>query len=88
MSGKDLMMKKQKNKLAGLQKRKAIAGYCFISPFIIGFLAFMVKPLFQSLHMSFSEVSLGSGNFSLALNGIENFKYAFRVDPEYTRLLV
>ena len=81
-------MKKQKNKLAGLQKRKAIAGYCFISPFIIGFLAFMVKPLFQSLQMSFSEVSLGSGNFSLAFNGIENLKYAFRVDPEYARLLV
>ncbi|WP_296835593.1 carbohydrate ABC transporter permease [Butyrivibrio sp.] len=82
------MMKKQKNKLAGLQKRKAIAGYLFISPFIIGFLAFMVKPLFQSLHMSFSEVSLGSGNFTLSFNGLENLKYAFRVDPEYTRLLV
>ncbi|MCR5771110.1 MAG: sugar ABC transporter permease [Butyrivibrio sp.] len=81
-------MKKQKNKLAGLQKRKAIAGYLFISPFIIGFLAFMVKPLFQSLHMSFSEVSLGSGNFTLSFNGLENLKYAFRVDPEYTRLLV
>jgi ABC-type sugar transport system permease subunit len=82
------MMKKQKNKLAGLQKRKAIAGYCFISPFIIGFLAFMVKPLLQSLHMSFSEVSLGSGNFTLTFNKLENLKYAFRVDPEYTRLLV
>lgn len=88
MSGKDLMMKKQQNKLAGLQKRKAIAGYLFISPFIIGFLAFMVKPLLQSLHMSFSEVSLGSGNFSLSFNGLENLKYAFRVDPEYARLLV
>lgn len=82
------MMKKQKNKLAGLQKRKAIAGYLFISPFIIGFLAFMVKPLLQSLHMSFSEVSLGSGNFTLTFNKLENLKYAFRVDPEYTRLLV
>ncbi len=38
------MMKKQKNKLAGLQKRKAIAGYLFIMPFILGFLIFMVKP--------------------------------------------
>lgn len=81
-------MKKQKNKLAGLQKRKAIAGYLFISPFIIGFLAFMVKPLLQSLQMSFSEVSLGSGNFTLTFNKLENLKYAFRVDPEYTRLLV
>ena len=81
-------MKKQKNKLAGLQKRKAIAGYLFISPFIIGFLAFMVKPLLQSLHMSFSEVSLGSGNFTLTFNKLENLKYAFRADPDYTRLLV
>ena len=80
-------MKKQKSKLAGLQKRKAIAGYLFISPFIIGFLAFMVKPLLQSLHMSFSEVSLGSGNFTLTFNKLENLKYAFRVDPEYTRLI-
>ena len=38
--------------------------------------------------MSFSEVSLGSGNFTLTFNKLENLKYAFRVDPEYTRLLV
>ena len=37
-------MKKQKNKTAGLQKRQAIAGYLFISPFIVGFLVFMIKP--------------------------------------------
>lgn len=55
-------MKRQKTKLAGLEKRKAISGYLFISPFIIGFLAFMVKPLFQSLYMSFSDVQLGAGS--------------------------
>ncbi len=48
-------MKKQ-SKVAGLQRRKAISGYLFIAPFIIGFLAFMVKPLFQSLYMSFCTV--------------------------------
>lgn len=81
-------MKKQKNKLAGLQKRKAIAGYLFISPFILGFLVFMIKPLFQSLYMSFCDVELGSGNFNPTFNGLENFKYIFTVDPEFNRLLV
>jgi len=81
-------MKKNKNKLAGLQKRKAIAGYLFISPFIIGFLVFMVKPLFQSLYMSFCEVELGAGNFNPIFSKLENYNYIFRVDPEYTRLLV
>jgi len=78
---------KHKTKYQGFQKRKAIAGYLFISPFIIGFLAFMIKPLFQSLYMSFCEVELGSGTFNPVWNGIENFKYIFTVDPEFNRLL-
>lgn len=80
-------MKGQKNKLAGLQKRKAIAGYLFISPFILGFLVFMVKPLIQSLYMSFCDVQLGSGTFNPVWRGIFNYNYAFNVDAEYVRLL-
>ena len=81
-------MKKQKNKLAGLQKRKAVAGYLFIMPFILGFLIFMVKPFFQSLYMSFCNVQLGSGTFEMNWIGIENYKKAFTIDPEFNRLLV
>ena len=81
-------MKKQKNKLAGLQKRKAISGYLFISPFIIGFLVFMVQPFFQSLYMSFCDVQVGAGSFVPVWLGIDNYIRAFRIDPEFSRLLV
>ncbi len=80
-------MKKQKNKLAGLQRRKAIAGYIFIAPFIVGFLVFMVKPFIQSLYMSFCNVEVGAGNFNPIWAGIENYHRAFRIDPEFVRLL-
>lgn len=80
-------MKKQKNKLAGLQKRKAIAGYLFISPFIVGFLVFMVKPFFQSLYMSFCNVELGAATFANHWAGTVNYVQAFTLDPEYNRLL-
>ncbi len=80
-------MKTKKTKLAGLQKRKAISGYLFIAPFIIGFLAFMVKPLFQSLYMSFCDVKLGTGGFDLVWKSIDNYNYAFRVDADFVRLL-
>ncbi|MFG6356598.1 MAG: sugar ABC transporter permease [Acetatifactor sp.] len=80
-------MKKQKNKLAGLQKRKAIAGYIFIAPFIIGFLVFMVKPFFQSLYMSFCDVQVDAGSFNPVFLGIDNYQRAFTIDPEFTRLL-
>lgn len=80
-------MKKQK-KIAGLQRRKAISGYLFILPFIIGFLAFMVKPFFQSLYMSFCNVDVSAGGFKNNFVGIANYVRAFTVDTEFNRLLV
>lgn len=79
------MMKRKKFK--GLQKRKAISGYLFIMPFIIGFLVFMVKPFFQSLYMSFCNVKVGSSGFELIYGGIVNYLRAFTVDIEYNKLL-
>ena len=81
-------MKKQKNKLAGLQKRKAISGYLFISPFILGFLVFMVKPLFESLYMSFCTVELGAGVYNPIWQGMLNYKNAFFVDENFNKYLV
>lgn len=80
-------MSNRRHKFTGLRKRQAISGYMFIAPFIIGFLVFMVKPLFESLYMSFCEVGLVAGEVSKVFTGITNYKFAFRVDPEYNRLL-
>ncbi len=81
-------MKRQKNKLAGLQKRKAISGYLFVAPFIVGFLMFMVRPFFNSLYMSFCKVNTGAGEFSMNWAGMFNYNYIFKVDPDYSRLLI
>ena len=78
---------KKKKKLAGLEKRRAIAGYLFILPFIAGFLVFMVKPLAQSLYMSFCDVEVGAGSFEPKFQGVFNYVRAFTVDPEFNRLL-
>ncbi len=49
-----------------MQARRARTGTLFILPFIIGFLFFMVSPLFLSLRMSMSEVKLqGGGGFMM-----------------------
>ncbi len=78
---------KKKNKLKGLQRRKAIAGYLFITPFIIGFLMFMVKPLFQSLWMSVCNVTLSAEGFQMKFDGLVNYNRAFFVDIDFNRLL-
>ena len=66
--------------------RRARTGVLFILPFIIGFLAFMVKPLYVSLQMSFSRYIINTGE--MIPNGIYNYNYAFNTDPDYTRMLV
>lgn len=79
---------KKKKKYTGLQRRKAIAGYLFILPFVIGFLVFMVQPLFQSLYMSFSKVDISAGSVKMNFDGISNYIRAFTIDTEFNRMLV
>ena len=78
-------MKKRK---VGLMGRRAVYGYLFILPFIIGFIFFMVKPLVQSLIMSLSEVTISTQGFSMVYNNFANFKKAFLVDADFNRMLV
>lgn len=79
---------KKKKKYTGLQRRKAIAGYLFILPFVVGFLVFMVQPLFQSLYMSFSKVDISAGSVKMNFDGISNYIRAFTIDTEFNRMLV
>lgn len=85
-------LKKQRN----LQRRNAIAGYLFISPFIIGFLAFLLKPLIESFLMSLSRVTV-STDPSVAKGFImerittwkdSNYYKAFFYDKDYKNYLV
>lgn len=76
----------KRNKLT-LASKGAIAGYLFISPFIIGFLAFMARPLLQSIRMVFSSVTLNIefSRFDLEFTGFVNLDRALFVHPAFTR---
>ncbi|MCQ2495935.1 MAG: sugar ABC transporter permease [Lachnospiraceae bacterium] len=77
----------KKDKKKTLAGKKAIQGYLFILPFILGFLFFMVKPLFQSFIMSISEVTVSNEGFSTSLNGFANYSKAFTIDPQFNQIL-
>ena len=68
-----------------IQARRARVGVLFILPFIIGFIAFMVKPLYVSLQMSFSQYTIKTGE--MVWNNFGNYSYAFTTDPDYNQLL-
>jgi len=60
---------------AGLKRRQAIAGYCFVAPFFLAFLTMLVLPLFYSGYLSLFQEKLvggtaftGAGNYVRALH--------------------
>lgn len=57
-----------------------LTGYAFISPFIIGFLAFTLIPMIISLYLSFTSYNLFS---SPRWVGFDNFEKMFLNDPKY-----
>jgi ABC-type sugar transport system permease subunit len=81
--------KKQTKLSLTLEGKNAVAGYLFLLPFLIGFLAFMFFPILESLRMVFSEVDMDVENhrFSMAFTGLENLYRVLRVDPDFQRLL-
>ena len=87
----------KKRKPRNLRRRNAITGYLFISPFIIGFLVFLVKPMIESFRMSLSKVIIAAsqkeGGNGFIMERIttwkeSNYYRAFFYDPDYKNRLV
>lgn len=87
----------KKRKARNLRRRNAIAGYLFISPFIVGFLLFLVKPMIESFQMSLSKVIIAAsqkeGGTGFIMERIttwkeSNYYRAFFYDPDYKNRLV
>ncbi|MDR0495445.1 MAG: sugar ABC transporter permease [Treponema sp.] len=73
-----------------LEGKSALAGYLFSLPFIVGFLAFMVLPLYQSFRMAFSKVTIDVARFgfNMRFTGLENILKALTIDAQFNRYLV
>jgi len=69
--------------------KNAVSGYLFISPFVIGFIAFMAYPLYQAVRMAFSDVWLDLPNktFGWTWTGLANINRAFFVEAEFVRIM-
>lgn len=64
--------------------KENLTGYAFISPFIIGFLAFTFIPILASLYLSFTNYNLFSAPRWI---GFENYIKMFTADPRYWQSL-
>jgi len=63
-----------------LARRKALEGYLYIAPFLIGFLVFTAYPLLASFYLSFTSYNIISDPTWI---GLENYQRAFFQDNQF-----
>ena len=68
--------------LSPARKREAIAGYLFISPWLIGFIVFFLGPILASFALSFTRWNItGSPTWI----GLDNYTSIFTDDPRFIK---
>jgi ABC-type sugar transport system permease subunit len=76
---------KKNKKYASLKKRDVRNFYLYIAPWLAGFLVLTVYPIINSFILIFTDTGFnGSGKFI----GLENWKYAFTMDPVFIKSFV
>ena len=80
----------RKSKLFHLsyEGRKALYGYCFIMPWIIGFILFFLRPFITSVIYSFNDITFVQNGMDLKWNGFRVYKQFILEDPDLLRQLV
>ncbi len=69
-----------------LRGKDAIAGYLFISPFLIGFFGMFINMIVKSISFSFSNMEVTSTGYVLSKagnNGFEHYIRALTIDPSF-----
>ena len=64
---------KKKRRGLSLTKKKALAGWIFVLPFIIGIIFLYAPILFQSIRITFSDVSFDKGQLTFTPVGFQNY---------------
>lgn len=80
--------KKKKKKIASLDRRKSRAGWLFVLPFIIGLLLIYIPIVFESIMLSFQEVTINSeGQVVKTFVGWANYREAIVGDVGFAENL-
>lgn len=71
----------------GLVTRREMKGYVFLIPWLIGFAAFFLVPLVQSIWYSWHDVKVTANGLKMSWIGWENYRYIFQEDTVFTEQL-
>lgn len=70
------------------QNRRSLAGFLFVTPWLIGVIGVFLRSIFSSMAYSVSNTTITSTGLQLEYIGFENFEKAFVSDPYFVKYLV
>ena len=75
---------RQKKHVMPYESKKSLAGFLFVSIWVIGFIFFFLLPFLQSVRYSFSDIVLNpNGGYTLNFIGWKYYIKAFTTDAEF-----
>lgn len=77
----------KKKKHLSLHTKDQLKGLVFVSPFILGVLAFFIYPVFLSLRLSFGKIDNIIG-LQISFAGIANYTRAFLMDVNFVPIFI
>lgn len=81
-------MKEKRIKPQSLSAKKARWGWVFIAPWLVGFVFFFVLPLGTSFYYTLCKINISNTGLGFSWAGLDNYIYAFSIDPNFTRNIV
>lgn len=70
------------------ERQKAMVGWFFVLPWVIGLIIFFIFPLIESIRYSFGEMVLDDIGYHIDFTGIRNYYRIFVEDSDYLRKVV
>lgn len=81
-------MKKNNRRTISLVNRRALSGFLFTLPFVVGFIALFLIPVIQSAVFSIHTLRTTGNGLQLVNVGLGNYHRALFVDPAFIRSIV
>lgn len=81
-------MKKTAKQYSRLMRKRAVCGFLFSLPFILGFSLFFILPALRSFYYAFCRLTASTDGLVLHFVGLEQFDKALRQDPYFLQNIV
>lgn len=87
MNLKETKEKNQRKFHLPYERQKALVGFLFILPWLVGAVWFFVLPFIDSVLYSFNDVKIATGEMTSNFVGWQNYVKAFTGDPDFLKIL-